>query len=688
MNRLRVLVITSCTGEKSRSDTRQLTLADFKRGDAHVRAREMQLAAHMVPADELYTGPQHKRLMRGVRAARESGKVDVDLQILSAGYGLVPGDQTVAPYEATFAGMKKAELTAWAQQLQIREDVAVALGHPYDLALVLLGEDYLAACEIGSDLRLGGPAVFLCSAASAKKLPSIQALRPVAVSNADAKRFSCGLVGLKGEVAARVLERLAADPTRLVDVLHGPDEFLAFAEGGSQSKSSASKRSAARPNPSVDQVIELPESWRQKPHRQQLTYFIPEWDDLVDGSFDFATDTHSGGSGDWSNEVYAHQMYPEPNYDGILISKVVAEKSKKKAERINRLGVHRYLRVPREFPVMGDCGAFGYIREYEPPYTTAEILDYYTRLDFDYGVSIDHFAIGDEPDRSRRYQLTIENARDFLAEHRKLGLNWTPIGAIQGWDEKSFAKAAKQFVAMGYRYVAVGAMVRRRTPEILSIVQAVREVMPPEVKLHLFGVARLNAVRDLARAGVNSADSASVLRRAWMGTGKNYLALDGQQCAAIRVPEAGKSFRAKRMVSEGRATAVQVERHERACLDALHAFDRGEVSVESVLDTLHEYDQLITPDRPDNRALLRHTLEARPWKSCPCDICRKDGIDVVIFRGNNRNRRRGFHNTFVFYQLFQRTLAGEKFDWMEDDDDGGDAGQMNLFQGEEVASEV
>lgn len=686
MSRLRVLVITSCTGEKSLEHEAQLTFADFQRGPDHVRSLEAALPS--ARADELYSGLQHQRLMRGVAHARESGAIDLDLRVLSAGYGLVPADRMLAPYEATFAGMKRNELRGWARQLSVAPDVRATLAQRYDLALLLLGEDYLAAAELDAQVAFGGPTIALCSAASARKLPQSDRLTPVVLTNAHAGRFSCGLVGLKGEVAARVLERLAADPTRLVDVLHGSDEFLAFAEGGSQNKATAAKRSAARPNPAVDQVIELPESWRQKPHRQQLSYFIPEWDDLVDGSFDFATDTHSGGSGDWSNEVYAHQMYPEPNYDGILISKVVAEKSKKKAERINRLGVHRYLRVPREFPVMGDCGAFGYIREYEPPYTTAEILDYYTRLDFDYGVSIDHFAIGDEPDRSRRYQLTIENARDFLVEHRKLDLQWTPIGAIQGWDEKSFAKAAKQFVAMGYRYVAVGAMVRRRTPEILSIVQAVREVMPPEVKLHLFGVARLNAVRDLVRAGVNSADSASVLRRAWMGTGNNYLALDGQRYAAIRVPEAGKSFRAKRMVSEGRATAAQVERHERACLDALHAFDRGEASVESVLDTLHEYDQLITPDRPDNRALLRHTLEARPWKSCPCDICRKDGIDVVIFRGNNRNRRRGFHNTYVFYQLFQRALAGEKFDWMTDDDDGGDAGQMNLFQGEEVVSEA
>jgi hypothetical protein len=50
--------------------------------------------------------------------------------------------------------------------------------------------------------------------------------------------------------------------------------------------------------------------------------------------------------------------------------------------------------------------------------------------------------------------------------------------------------------------------------------------------------------------------------RAWMGTGQNYVSMEGKFYTAIRIPEAGKSFRAKRMVSEGRASAIYVERLE------------------------------------------------------------------------------------------------------------------------------
>lgn len=675
-------VITSCTGEKKVTHERQLTLADFQQGQKHVAKREAELHGSLTPAMELYSGLQHQRLLRGVLAVESNPDAGfgIDTWIVSAGYGLIPANRSIAPYEATFIGMGSADRRKWAQQLQIPTAVRQVLAQPADLIFVLLGDDYLEACELDDEIKLGGTCIVFCGGRAAKKLPDIPNLHKVELGNVHAKNFSCGLVGLKGELTSRFLEALAAgrltvkalgSTTSPLALLTQPLERL------------TGRCSAARANCKVDRVIQIPGTWWQKAHRDQLAYFIPEWDDLVDPDFDFERDVHSGGSGDWSNEVYAHQMYPEPNYDGILISKVVAEKSKKKKERINQLGVHRFLRVPREFPIMGDCGAFGYIQQKTPPYTTAEILDYYTRLDFDFGVSVDHLIVtATEAEKHERYELTIENANDFLREHRKRKLPWTPIGAVQGWDAASYAAAAKKYVAIGYQYIGLGGLVRTSTPEILDVLDKVHRVVPERVKIHLFGLARLASLKAFADYGVRSVDSASLLRRAWMGTGQNYLAMDGTFYTAIRIPEAGKSFRAKRMVTEGRATASTVGRLEARCLEAMRRFDLDEMGIEDVLDRLDDYDRLITPDRPRTRELLRKTLEARPWRSCGCDICRRDGIQVVIFRGNNRNRRRGFHNTFVFYQLLQRALSGEQVGFLY----GSSNGQENPCDEEPTVS--
>jgi hypothetical protein len=544
--------------------------------------------------------------MRGIVAAEQAPSLDADLRTLSAGYGIVSADQPLAPYEATFATMKSGVLRAWARQLGVPAAFRRLVREPCDLALILLGDDYLAACEIDATVAFGGPTLLFCGKAAAKKLLAMPNLHKITLGNPEAKQFSCGLVGLKGELAAHILEKVAADVSQLSPFVSAGSQILPMLEDAPTFPKTT--RPAARAHPEVDRVITLLDSWWNKPHRDQLRYFIPEWDDLVDPDYDFTNETHSGGTGDWSNEVYAHQMYPEANYDGILVSKVVAEKSKNKKNRINTLGVHRFLRVPRDFPIMGDCGAFGYIMEENRPYTTAEILDYYTRLDFDYGVSVDHLIVSaTEAQKLHRYQLTIHNAEEFLREHRQRGLSWTPIGAVQGWDPKSYAKAAREYVAMGYDYIALGGLVRTSTTEILRVLDEVHKFAPASVNMHLFGVARLSALRDFARHGVTSVDSASYLRRAWLGAGQNYLTDRGEFVAAIRIPVAEKSFRAKRMVSEGRASLDQVQRMEQACFQAMHDYDASRITVRQACDILEEYDQLITPDRK-NMQILSETI--------------------------------------------------------------------------------
>lgn len=216
-----------------------------------------------------------------------------------------------------------------------------------------------------------------------------------------------------------------------------------------------------------------------------------------------------------------------------------------------------------------DCGAFSYVRDPVPPYTTDDVLNYYTRLGFDLGVSVDHLLFTDsEQECTSRYQLTIHNAEEFLNEHRARGLGWEPLGAVQGWDPVSYAEAARQYVAMGYGHLAIGGLVRSSDKDILRVLEAIHQAIPQAIKIHLLGVARFRSLRQLAELGVTSVDSASPLRRAWLGSSANYLTPYGWY-AAIRVPQANASFRAKRLVSEGRFTKEELLQLEHASLHGL-----------------------------------------------------------------------------------------------------------------------
>ncbi len=680
---MRILVITSCTGEKAVASEKALTMEDFAQGNSHLKNRERELADLMHKAEEIYTGQQHVRLMRGVHAIRQHGSnngtpLKLDLWVLSAGYGLVPGDRRLAPYECTFQGMKSKALQEWADKLKVPEQFRDLVREKYDLGLILLGDSYLSACRVDDAMNFGGPTLVFCGSTVAARLPLLPNLRSVILSVPEATAFSCGLVALKGEVASRLLSQIAEGKIDCHAAFDPKSDILASLKTPT-SNGKASSRSHPVANPLLDRVIEIPESWWKLAHREKLRYFIPEWDDQVDPDYDFESDSHSGGSGDWSNQVYAHQILPWPAYDGILVSRIVAEKSKKKKALINETGVHRYLRVPRQYPVMGDCGAFGYIEKKEPPYSTANVLEYYTRLDFDFGVSVDHLIVAaTEADKLFRYELTITNAADFIREHKRQQLPWVPIGAVQGWDVESYVKAAKQYVQMGYKYLALGGLVRTPTDGIIEVIRAVRKVIPADVQLHLFGVARLPAIPHFASLGLNSVDSASMLRKAWLGSNRNYLTAEGWY-SAIRVPQSSGCFRATRLVGGGTITADDLAKLETACLRGLrqHA-ESSACPSNSLLDVLVEYDTLVAGSRKGTRERIQRTLEDRPWEKCPCSICKHSGIEVLIFRGNNRNRRRGFHNTFIFFDLFQRAAQGEH---LSERDAGVHDLQPSLFDG-------
>lgn len=173
--------------------------------------------------------------------------------------------------------MKKAELRRWADELGVPGKIQRVLAQPYDLGIVLLGDSYLEASALDDAVQLGGPTILFCGARMAARLPDLPNLRPVILSNEEAKRFSCGLVGLKGEVAARMLDRISSDAS-FVEQLRDPEtNVLGSLEGKAVEEKPKTARPKARPNPSVDWVIDIPDSWWQKPHRKKFSYFIPEW---------------------------------------------------------------------------------------------------------------------------------------------------------------------------------------------------------------------------------------------------------------------------------------------------------------------------------------------------------------------------------------------------------------------------
>jgi hypothetical protein len=356
-----------------------------------------------------------------------------------------------------------------------------------------------------------------------------------------------------------------------------------------------------------------------------------------------------------ANMIYSHEIYQSPNFDGMLISRA-SIRSKTKMKALNQNGVRSYLRLPSEFPILGDSGAFSYIGQDVPPYETGEMLDYYTRLGFDYGVSIDHLWFGGKTpqEQQMRYELSIHNAKDFITEHRRRRLSWVPVGAIQGWNADTYAAAADELVKEGYDYLGVGGLIKMSNKKIIQIMKTIRQAIPKGVRLHAFGVARPQIIAEYQRLSVTSADSASPLRKAWMDIDRGYYTTNSAY-SALRVPFVETVMRQKR--AYGLSFGKELAELEKI---ALHELRNLGANIEPALDALLAYEKACSIlKKRDMRKHYERTLKEKPWQQCNCVICQELGIEVMLFRDNEKNKRRGFHNTHVFYNLLSRIQRGQ-----------------------------
>lgn len=410
-----------------------------------------------------------------------------------------------------------------------------------------------------------------------------------------------------------------------------------------------------------------------------MRFFFPDSQDQVDPTFDFDRERRKLDRVRQRDDLYAHELFSTPVCDGLLVSKGIVDAfgpsttrySIAQRQRLLREGAAKFFRTRltdgRRLPVMGDCGAFAYIREEVPPFSVDEVLSFYVTCDFDLGISVDHLIPqykpawddaqndGEAQQAHERQALTLEYAQEFLSKHRSGGLRFEPLGVAQGWSPKSYAKAVEALQKMGYRYIALGGMVPLKTGEILASLEGVAEVRRPDVRLHLLGISRIEAVERFEAFGVHSLDSTSPLRQAFKDDKDNYYTPD-RTYTAIRVPQVEGNNKLRKAIQAGRISQEEARRLERGSLEVLGRFDRGAADAEEVIAMVTAYERLLGVKR-DNTEAYRELLADRPWKDCPCDVCRTLGHHVVMFRGAERNRRRGFHNLWVFFQRLQQ-LSG------------------------------
>lgn len=405
-----------------------------------------------------------------------------------------------------------------------------------------------------------------------------------------------------------------------------------------------------------------------------MRFYFPDSQDQIDPRFDFANEERSPLRVRQRDDRYAHEVLDPSPYQGLLVSKAMIDAyggagrySAQQRQRFFRVGVREFFRLETsssQIETLGDCGAFSYISEDRPPYSADEVIDFYEAAGFDAGVSIDHVIPVYKTDEQLelmespwkdRYEVTLGLAEEFLSRHRERGCCFEPIGVAQGWSPDSYAGAVTRLQEMGYERVALGGLVPLKTPDVLAVMERVAEVRAPGLQMHLFGITRCDRIADFARYGATSFDSTSPFRQAFKDDCDNYYWEEGS-FVALRVPQVEGNAKLGARIRSGQVDQGEALTLERTALDALAGYERREVELDVAVTALREYEKL-HDGRKDRSDVYRETLAARPWESCDCAICRDVGIQVVVFRGTERNRRRGFHNLHVFSGRLEGALG-------------------------------
>ena len=177
LENIRILVITACTADKKFDKLKlpnQLKPADF-RTPGLLRRKSEKLEKFKTRAAEMYTGDGHQHLMSGVKKLRDTfgQDINVDVRIISPGYGLLNEKTHIVPYDYDFSKLSIVQIKQLSTKLKIHSKIECSLSR-CNLAFFLLSEPYIIAClpcKLPFSVKKPVAQIFLVAEGAQKRIP-------------------------------------------------------------------------------------------------------------------------------------------------------------------------------------------------------------------------------------------------------------------------------------------------------------------------------------------------------------------------------------------------------------------------------------------------------------------------------------------------------------------------------------
>ena len=404
----------------------------------------------------------------------------------------------------------------------------------------------------------------------------------------------------------------------------------------------------------------------------QIVY--PECGNSVSEGYDFINESHP----EPRVKAFAHNLYEDKVYDGILVSKAFVA-SKPLFDKIKEMGgirAHRRITDPDMF-TMGDCGAYSFVDEYEPQFTCEEVYDYYDQMGFDYGIALDHIVTGfsisnirGTEDQIRRQNLTISNNLKMLDMVKERKAKFYLMGSAQGWNPESYRISIERLAQGGFKYIAIGGVAGLDNKKIMALLDHCKSTIKKyNVAIHILGVTRTSLIPTYQQANVVTCDSTTNLIQAVTNPAAAFkTGIGNQSLRCLLIPSVkSTSGRGKELVikmckgddSEENVTRVREEmwKLEMSAMNALRSYGDRKMGLHECAKIVEDYVGLFDGHSHENyMSYVKTTLHKRPWEENGCNMCDEIGVEITLLRGADRNFRRAYHNIHGYYKQFQEAL--------------------------------
>ncbi len=223
---MKILVVGSCGKHKRHHGLDAPTCEEISSGKS-IEVLKKQFPDKIAPARDMYTGNQSRELVKGVDRLRSIQGLDVELSIVSAGFGILREEDLVPPYQCTFAGMRIAEILKRSTALSIATDFRSLCEGEFHLIYLALGKDYLIALGDDWTPKEGSTLVKFGGKQHHARVVRLPANRETIKSYSRSGHKIHGIAGFKGDLL-RILATFAlnqANPLKEVIQWSNPEYF-------------------------------------------------------------------------------------------------------------------------------------------------------------------------------------------------------------------------------------------------------------------------------------------------------------------------------------------------------------------------------------------------------------------------------------------------------------------------------